>query len=390
MQNLKARVIDKTWQCHNCTDTSSSHDILHTEKMKESNIVQGTRTLSFLQDNIENTTNFLKVLPDAIMESRLPTSNYDPTQSLIDYPPRKNSNGKITRHYSFCYGHLPYTALFITFAPPTDAAPVDTDGTALKIDVSMQYRKDTNETKAHVILSKMDQRIPDKDDGIQNNSYTNFVPESFLTWKSKARTILPQQQDSNPIQVIADGTSANSMSIVQMKDKRAPLRAPITTTKEDFHDLEQIHLEDDNRSPMDKEVDKIQNFNDKIISSNGFHIIPFRTKEKDLSSLLYAGSMITELEQDLFMYICKPCDRAGFEQTDFLIHHTTTKHQNNTRTWIHQHYILPINKKEDETKNSHKDKFKNQQANQEKDHTRIQNLSTRNTEDSVQVSDPFK
>ena len=204
-----------------------------------------------------------------------------------------------------------------------------------------------------------------------------------MTWRSKARTIPPQQQDRNPIQINEDGVSASSMSTTQMKDKGIPLRTAI-------HDFEQIYLENDNRSPMDKEVDIIQNFNDTIISSNGFHIIPFRTKEKDLSSVLYAGSMMTELDKDLFMYICRPCDRAGFEQIDFLIHHTTTKHQNNTRTWIHQHYILPINKKEDETKKSHKDKFKHHQANKDKDHTRIQNLSTRNTEDAVQVPDPFK
>ena len=320
VKNLKARVTNNTWQDDNCTNTTSSNDSLHTEAIKESNRVQEAKKLSFKKDNT-NTTHFLKDLPNTIMKSTWPTSNYDISQSLMDYPPRQNENGEITRHYSPCHGHLPYTTLFITFAPPINNAQEDTGGKTFK---------KTKEAKARIILSKMNRKLTHQQDETQENSNRNSIPEYFLTWKSKTKNILPKQRNSTTIEANAHGASS------------------------DFHNFKHFHLEEDNRSPMDKEVDRLQDFNDKIIASNGFHIIPFRMKEQDLSSLLYAGSMITELKKNLIMYICKPCDKAGFDRRDFLIHHTTTKHEDNTRTWIHQNYIQPIHTNDDNTSNHEK------------------------------------
>ena len=88
----------------------------------------------------------------------------------------------------------------------------------------------------------------------------------------------------------------------------------------------------------DKEVDRAQEFNDTLLQSNGFRILSFM--KSNMNSQIYAGAMITELEQGIFMYICKPCNMVGFDQKNFLIHLATPIHHNNTRTWIQQHHII--------------------------------------------------
>ena len=298
LKNLHSREIAKNWQYNKCANSSSSTDTLQeTDKIKESIAVQEASTLSFLTDDIKNSKQITKIIHDKNNPSKKTIHNYQLcTQSLIHYPPNRDNNGKIARHFAYCYGHTPYAALF---SPQNGATTTFASS-----------RQGTDEAKAHTILNKISQMIKYHHDKIQNHSYTDNGYEDFLPWKPKEKLILTQQQYSNPT------------------------TTSITVT------LPSIYFIDDNRNPLDIEVDRIQENNYKILSYNGFQISPFRKKEQDSSLLLYAGSMTADMAKDLIMYICKPCDVVSFNQTHYLIHHTTTKHQENTKTWIHQHYII--------------------------------------------------
>ena len=285
LKNLHSREIAKDWQYNKGTNSSSSTN---------NSAVQETSTLSFLTSDIKNSEQNTKMIHDKNMASKKTIHNYQLcTQSLINYPPSRDNNGKMSRHFAYCYGHTPYAALF---SPQNGAATFTTSG------------QGTNSAKAHIILKKISQT------NIQNHSYIDNDYENFLPWKPKEKLILTQQQYSNP--------TTTSINVT----------------------LPSKYFIDDNRSPLDIEVDKIQENNYKILSYNGFHLSPFKRNEQDSSLLLYAGSMTADMAKDLAMYICKPCDIIGFDQTHYLIHHTTTKHHENTRTWIHQHYIIQENK----------------------------------------------
>lgn len=356
----------KIWQDPNFLKSNVHGNTIGAKNVIESTVVDttvlGSHATNFpSENNIENKNNFIR---ESFKDITMNINQHNNIQSFNEPLEAlelqiEESNKTISRKYSFCYGHIPYTAIFIIFEPDSqeqgatnktyEAAP---ESAATEVDPRFQDSR-----RARTILDdiarkaqRSAQKSPEQGHGLQNNTYNCMVPEIGFPWKPKKRLVIQQQQDRNFTQQDLDKVYVHNTSVISNKSPPS-LRQPKITGVNGDKDKNQSgvdqdedqyltpnNFQDDVRNITDKEVDRVQEFNDRILQSNGFQIFSFMKTNMDPQ--IYARAMITKLDQGIFMYICKPCDMAGFDQTNFLIHLTTPKHKNNTKSWIQQHYIL--------------------------------------------------
>ena len=247
---------------------------------------------------------------------------------------KENTNKIISRDYSFCYGHIPYTAIFITFAPyPHD--PSKTHQT--KLQGAKITDKFPDSKKAHAILVGVAQNAGKHQNygyKLENRRHKRKVPNIGFPWKPRKMKIIQQGKNTDLPEQKLNNTHIQDES----ETTKNELKDQSGTYQKEEHCFTPNNFLDDVRNEIDKEVDRVQEFNDKILQSNGFKILSFM--KTNMNPQIYAGALITELDQGIFMYICKPCDMTSFEQKHFLTHLASPKHQNNTISWIMQHYIL--------------------------------------------------
>ena len=265
----------------------------------------------------------------------------------------KEHNKAISRKYSFCYGHIPYTAIFEIFASESQEQGIanKTEQGTLK-DIAPKgdpgFQQDFG--RARTIMTNITKTIQEstrdsgKNNTILKDTYKTLIPNIGFPWKPKNKllnehisTIYDQDMDQETLL----RKSKFPPSLYQPKDEDSNEDKKYTIIQNDYNHTRIQYsniLQNEIRSTMDKEVDETQDFNDDLLQSNGFKMFSFM--ETSMNPQIYAGAMITELEPGFFMYICKPCDMVGFLQTRFLEHLATCKHQVNTNKWIQQHYIL--------------------------------------------------
>ena len=268
------------------------------------------------------------------MDNQTDILNFNKTLKEWDIQMEKN-NHTTKRKYSFCYGHIPYTALFKVFASQDQTTINKTGQELLDGDTTKEIIKIKQQSKnTATILEKIAKNVKEsttqsrQNQILKDNNYTSIVPDIGFPWKPRNRLV--NQQFDIPHDENTSLTKEKSPDPVhQPKFKNI--------NKEDKNNYSNI-LQDDNRSFMDQKVDGIHDFNDYTLQSNGFEIASIM--RTDMNAQIYAGTMITEIEPEIFMYICKACDMVGFDQTNILIHFATPKHQDNTKIWIQQHYIL--------------------------------------------------
>ena len=256
-------------------------------------------------------------------------NDHDPVLDLSNHlQEQDNSIKKLARKYSFRDGQHPYTAIFISLAPPPKPSAAQVEATHAAAGANAASMG-ANATAARAILTKVAQRPPTKD---EYNKQLHEFSQSFLCeytrqaapdilqpWQPRERSYIPllSQKQPDPFQ-----------------HWYSTRRAGVNNKLNNFHP---DHFANDIRDEVDKEIDRIQDFNDQVLEINGYNMIPYRGLPVDV----FAGSFTTNLTQGLSLYVCKPCDMAGFLKTNFILHHESNKHQHNIRVWILQHYVPP-------------------------------------------------
>lgn len=309
--NLESKIQDITFLGSNAMNFPSKHNLNINDPIRES-----FRNIAIKMNNQTDKLDFNKTFKEWNIQM-------------------ERNNQTITRKYSFCYGHIPYTALFKVFASQGQTTMNETgqeplDGNTTREDPKVQQQSKMAGTILENIAKNIEGSTTQSKQYqvLQDNNYTSIVPDIGFPWKPRNRLV--NEHFDTP----------HNLNISLIKDKApAPLHQPKIKdiNKEDGISYSNI-LQDDNRSLMDQKVDGIHDFNDYILQSNGFKISSIM--RTNMNAQIYAGTMITEIEPEIFMYICKPCDMIGFDQTNILIHFATPKHQGNTKTWIQQHYVL--------------------------------------------------
>ena len=261
------------------------------------------------------------------IENRTPNEENPILHSSAHLQQQEKRVKKCARNYSFRDGQHPYTAIFISFAPPSTALAAqvrEANATTGANAASMG----ANATAARAILTKIAQKPPTKAEynaQVQEFShsflsdYTRQVaPDTLRPWLPRKKSFIPIPQQKQP-ETFHHWYSTHRTGVNNALDE----------FDQDFMN--------DIRNEIDKEIDRIQEFNDKILDINGFNMVPYMGLPMDV----FAGSFRAELTTGLALYVCKPCDMAGFLKSNFILHHESHKHQHNIRIWILQHYIPP-------------------------------------------------
>ena len=280
----------------------------------------------------------------------------------------------MARFYSFRDGQYPYTALFVSFAPASKEQAA-TGGEAPTATSNESCKMGANAAAACKILVKIALKPPIKMRyrNQDNPEYSSFIdsynyqvvldiirpwqPRADLTGANASKDKMTFQNEAEraplasihampsyterPIPLRQPALASNDLTEKTYADLAVTAQLHETMNLSQKHEEENIH--EDVRSDIDKEVDSIQNFNDTILTHNGFPIIPFSIIYLDLPMDLYAGSRAAQLDTHLILYICRACDMTGFIRSNFLLHHETAKHRDNIKILIYQHYILPSN-----------------------------------------------
>ena len=347
--------IIKIWQDPNFLITDTGNNTIYAKNNLESKMIDNTflcanrmnfplttnmKTNNPIRESLKNITRRINNHSDIL--------TFDGALKALELQTLKN-NKTISRKYSFCYGHIPYTANFNIFASGsqeqeiTDKTDKETlEGIAPKGNPGFHQDFKRPRTMMDNITKTIQESTtyPKQSNDLQDDTYRNIIPNIGFPWKPRNRLLTEHlytayHQDT----LLMEGKSPPSLRQPKNKDSNEEKE---NTHIQNNHTQDQTLysniLQDDIRSIMDREVDKTQDFNDNILLSNGFKIFSFM--KTSMNSQIYAGAMITELKPGIFMYTCKPCDMAGFNQTKLLPHLATPKHQDNTNTWIQQHYIL--------------------------------------------------
>ena len=215
-----------------------------------------------------------------------------------------------SRYYTVRNGQYPYTGLFTEFAP-SSAAQTKQAGPANTAAGSNDCKMGANATAARAILERIAHEPP----------------------KGTSQSIFPRQAAPNVIPPWRPKAKADPY-VYRNKNKDSNSAQPT-----EYFDID--HLQDDIRSRMDIEIDKIHDFNDGVLSVNGFHLVPYTMIQENSPPDIFAGSFAAELSTKQSLYVCKPCDMAGFLKSNFQLHHNSEKHHHNAFIWIRQNYFLP-------------------------------------------------
>ena len=347
--------IIKIWQDPNFLVMDNEDSTTHAKNNLESEMINitflGTNRMNFpLTNNMETKNPIRESLRNITrkLNNHSDILTFDKALKALELQTLED-NKKISRKYSFCYGHIPYTAIFDIFASGSkEQETADKTKKETLKDIAPKgdpgFHQDFG--RARTIMNNITQTIqgsttyPKQSNTLQESTYRILIPDIGFPWKPKNR-LLPEHvhtvYDQNTLW--NKGKSPPSLHQPKKEDSNEEKENAIIQNHHTHnHTLYSNILQDDIRSIMDKEVDETQDFNDNLLQSHGFEIFSFM--KASMNSQIYAGAMIAELEPGIFMYICKPCDMVGFNQTNFLPHLDTSKHQENTNTWIQQHYIL--------------------------------------------------
>ena len=323
-ENYITNNIIRIWQNPNFLTSSKERNTKDANDTLESKMLDttflGSNAMNFPAENeIKSTDISIREICKNIVtntEHQKDIHNVKKTLNALEVK-KKRGNKNLARRYSFCYGTIPYTTsfnIFTSFATEKET-PTKEDETAPYIITGTEKPTQESKQESHNWL---------------DHKYKCIIPEIDFPWKPKQKMAIHTSIIENQFK------NLNQPQIqCNNKDKNETDLNRSQSISQDIHP--DIFL-NETRSITDQKIDRAQEFNDKLLQSNGFRILSFMTSNKN--SQIYAGAMITELEHGIFMYICKPCDMAIFDQTNFLIHLTTPKHLNNTNTWIQQHYIL--------------------------------------------------
>ena len=347
--------IIKIWQDPNFLVMDNENSTTHAKNNLESEMIDitflGTNRMNFpLTNNMETKNPIRESLQNITrkLNNHSDILTFDEALKALELQTLEDKK-TISRKYSFCYGHIPYTAIFDIFASGSKEQGIaeKTDKETLK-NIAPKgdpgFHQDFG--RARTIMNNITQTIqgsttyPKQSNTLQESTYKILIPNIGFPWKPKNR-LLTEHLHTVYNQDTLGRKSKSPPSLHQTKKEGINEEKENTIIQNHHthnHTLYSNILQDDIRSIMDKEVDETQDFNDNLLQSNGFEIFSFM--KTSMNSQIYAGAMITELEPGIFMYICKPCDMVGFNQTNFLPHLATSKHQENTNTWIQQHYIL--------------------------------------------------
>ena len=252
------------------------------------------------------------------------------------------------RFYSFREGQIPYTALFLSFAPPSDTAMLKSEAKPATFNVKAS-RMGANAAAAQTILTMIAQKPPSKKEYRQQRrdsrtlSIQTGIPDLIRPWRPKLKTAQPiislrnksNNEQWHPISFDNQLNEDNNTDTTET--------AHSTDSSDHFQNFNMDDYENDIRSNVDKEVDRIQDFNDGILRRNGCQLIPYQLVQENLPQDLYIGSFMAQLSnKTVCIFVCKPCDMAGFVKANFIKHHGSDKHQDNVKVWIAQHYFLPM------------------------------------------------
>ena len=347
--------IMKIWQDPNFLVTDTGNNTIYAKNNLESKMIDitflGANRMNFpLTNNMETKNPIRESLKNITrkLNNHSDILTFDEALKALELQTLENKK-TISRKYSFCYGHIPYTAIFDIFASGSQEQGIadKTDKETLK-DIAPKgdpgFHQDFG--RASTILNNITKTIqgstthPRQSNKLQEDTYKNIIPNIGFPWKPRNR-LLTEHLHTVYDQKTSLMKGKSPPTLRRPKNEGSNEEKENTIIQNDHTHNQTLYsniLQDDIRNIMDKEVDETQDFNDNLLQSNGFEIFSFMKTSRN--SRIYAGAMITELEPGIFMYICKPCDMVGFNQTNFLHHLATHKHQENTTTWIQQHYIL--------------------------------------------------
>ena len=324
-ENYITNNIIKIWQNPNFLISSKEGNTIDANDTLESKMLDttflGSNAMNFPAENKIKTTDISirEICKNIVINTKHQNDMHSVKETLNALEVKeKGSNKNLARKYSFCYGTIPYTTsfkIFTSFAKG-QGPPGEEDERAPYMITGTEKPSQESEQESHNWL---------------DSKYKCIIPEIGFPWKPKQKMAI----NTSIIEDQVKHSLCQPQTVCSNKDKNEKHPNKSQMTNQGIHP---DNFQDETRSIKDQEIDKAQEFNDRLLQSNGFRILSFMTANRN--SQIYAGAMITELEHGIFMYICKPCDMAGFDQTNFLIHLTTPKHLNNTNTWIQQHYDL--------------------------------------------------
>ena len=257
----------------------------------------------------------------------------------------ERSNKSSSRYFAFRDGQLPYSEVFKSFAPSLTSQTAR--GYATQAATSATDRKiGSNAKEARAILSKIAQEPPTRAENIVSQSVFNrqTAPNIIPPWRPKPRAAIPipsQKQPATFLPCYSTGRADSNSTMVGNDNTNSAETAHSISHLENLDMLQLEDLHDDIRLKVDKEIDRLHDFNDMVLEINEFHMIPYSHIQEDCPPDLFAGSFAAELSQGLHLYVCKPCDMAGFLKSNFRLHHKSDKHFSNNLIWIRQHYFLP-------------------------------------------------
>ena len=256
-------------------------------------------------------------------------------KTALSRPQKADAMKDMARFYSFREGQQPYTCLFTSFAPAVMAdQPTYPSANA--------WRLGANAAAAQAILTRIARRPPSKREYRKQRRHSRQflegpgVPDLIKPWRPKIKR--PQ-----PIMAKRDKMTNDSWHPMMFEyDLDTMETTHPTTPVEDLDNFTMDDYDNETRNDVDKEIDRLQDFNDRVLWLHGYKLIPYQTIQENLPPDLYIGSFMVQLAKHLCMFLCKPCDMAGFLKSNFKDHHSSAKHQNNAQIWIQQHYFLPM------------------------------------------------
>ena len=345
--NYKNNLIHKPW------DTK---DILIKRKQTFNQTTHDKIPISFSPCNLDGNPGILhgqtKTQETEIIkptQNKVYNQENNPTYSLltlsVHQAQQERDNINTSRYFNFRYGQHPYSAIFKSFAP--SSTPKTAMGRAIQAASGATDRgMGASARAARNILSRIAQEPPIGAQHMNSQCVPTkqTAPDIIPPWRPKPRAARPIPSQEQPptlqpwyatgrdeVDSTRGGTAGeNSAETAQSTDHLKTL---------DMSQLDDLH--DDIRMNVDKQIDRLHEFNDSVLLINGFHMVPYSTIQNDCPPDIYAGSCAAELTQGLFLYVCKPCDMAGFLKSNFKLHHNSEKHLLNVLIWIRQHYFLP-------------------------------------------------
>ena len=274
---------------------------------------------------------------------KIKSDGYSLKTALARPKQKTNTRKDKARFYSFREGQQPYTGLFTSFAPAVLAEqPAPPNANAWRLGASA--------AAARPFLTKIAMRPPSKQEYRRQRCDSRqflkepCVPDLIRPWTPKVKR--PQPIMTKRSKIINNSwhplmfeydTLSNKCEVLNTAETAHP-----TTPVEDSNEFTMDDYDNDIRNDVDKEIDRLQEFNDNLLWSNGYKLVPYQTIQDNLPADLCIGSFIVQLDTHVCMFLCKPCDMAGFLKSNFRDHHSSDKHQNNVQKWIQQHYFLPM------------------------------------------------